>query len=616
VGGTEFNDATDPSTYWNSTNGANLSSVLSYIPEGGWNEPVNGTATIVSASGGGVSLFIPTPAWQAGAGVPAARAGRYTPDIAFSAAGHDAYFGCFAAGDASCVVSAGTYSFEGFGGTSAAAPSMAGVAALLDQKMGGAQGSLNPPIYELAASSPTAFHDVTVASSGVSGCAVDTPSMCNNSIPSPTGLTGGQAGFLLTAGYDLVTGWGSLDVTNFLNDYQSLQSPPVAPTVKVTPSPASISAKEPVTVAIAVSGGTGTPTGSVALTSGSYSSPSTALSNGQASIVIPAGTLPVGADALTAKYTPDAASSLTYTSATGSATVTVSQLITPNVQVTPSPASITSTQPVTVAIAVSGGTGTPTGSVVLASGSYSSAPTALSNGQASIVIAAGTLPIGTDTLTATYTPDTAGSATYNSASGSGTVTVSTPPAQTFTVSATAVNISPGATTGNVSTVTVTPANGFTGTVALTAAITSSPNGAQYPPTLSFGATSPVTIASAGAAAVATLTITTTPPTSSALAYPASHRSRWLPAGGAALACILLFGIPAGQRRWRSMLAMLTLLVSLAGAVSACGGGGGGSAPGGGKNTNNPGTTAGSYTVKVTGTSGSTTASDTFTIDVQ
>jgi subtilase family serine protease len=515
VGGTEFNDASDPATYWNSTNGANLSSVLGYIPEGGWNEPLNGTATIASASGGGVSLFIPTPAWQTGAGVPAARAGRYTPDVAFSAAGHDAYFGCFAAGSASCVVSAGTYSFEGFGGTSAAAPSMAGVAALLDQKMGSAQGSLNPAIYELAVSSPTAFHDATVASSGVTGCTVDAPSMCNNSLPSPTGLTGGQTGFLLTEGYDLVTGWGSLDVTNFLNDYQSLL---ITPTVKVTPSAASTTTTQALTVAITVSGGAGTPTGSVVLTSGSYSSGSTNLSNGLASIVIPAGALAVGTDTLTAKYTPDATGSATYTSATGSGTVAVSQPI--------------------------------------------------------------TLP---------------------------------PP--TFSISASAVTISPGATTGNVSTVTVTPANGFTGAVALTAAITFGPNGAQDPPTLSFGATSPITI-SGTASGTATLTIATTAPTSSALAFPVPHRSNWLPAGGTALACILLFGIPARQRRWRSRLAMLALLVSLAGAVSACGGGGGGSASGGGKNTNNPGTTAGSYTVEVTGTSGSTTASGTFTIDLQ
>jgi hypothetical protein len=40
--------------------------------------------------------------------------------------------------------------------------------------------------------------------------------MCNNSTPSPTALTGGLAGYLLTDGYDLATGWGSIDINNLL----------------------------------------------------------------------------------------------------------------------------------------------------------------------------------------------------------------------------------------------------------------------------------------------------------------------------------------------------------------------------------------------------------------
>ena len=96
---------------------------------------------------------------------------------------------------------------------------MAGITALLAQKEGKGQGNLNPELYAQAKSSPSAFHDVTVATSAVSGCKVTTPSMCNNSVPSPTALTGGQAGFLVTAGYDEVTGLGSLDVNKFLATY-------------------------------------------------------------------------------------------------------------------------------------------------------------------------------------------------------------------------------------------------------------------------------------------------------------------------------------------------------------------------------------------------------------
>ena len=134
MGGTEFNDTIDPAQYWSTDSNRNLASALSYIPEGGWNEPLNSSdGPQVAASGGGVSSVIPTPVWQTGAGVPAARSGRYTPDVAFSAANHDGYFGCLAAAGGTCVAGAnGSFPFVVFSGTSASAPLMAGIAALLD----------------------------------------------------------------------------------------------------------------------------------------------------------------------------------------------------------------------------------------------------------------------------------------------------------------------------------------------------------------------------------------------------------------------------------------------------------------------------------------------------
>jgi hypothetical protein len=41
--------------------------------------------------------------------------------------------------------------------------------------------------------------------------------MCNNSTPAPGGLAGGLGGYLLTTGYDLATGLGSVNVIGLLN---------------------------------------------------------------------------------------------------------------------------------------------------------------------------------------------------------------------------------------------------------------------------------------------------------------------------------------------------------------------------------------------------------------
>jgi hypothetical protein len=197
-----------------------------------------------------------------------------------------------------------------------------------------------------------------------------------------------------------------------------------------------------------------------------------------------------------------------------------------------------------------------------------------------------------------------------SALASASYTISQP-TSSFAVSGTAVTLSaPGATTGNTSIITVIPIGSFTGSVALTAVVTSSPNGAQNPPTLSFGSTTPVSITST-AAETATLTITTTAPFS-AKSTPSKHPGVfWYAAGGATLSFLLLFGVPSRRRCWRTMLGMLVLLAAISGGVLACGGGVSGNA-----GITNSGTTAGTYTVTITGTSGTTTETGTLALIVQ
>ena len=65
------------------------------------------------------------------------------------------------------------------------------------------------------------FHDATVASSGIVSCDLGEPSACNNSTPSATSLTGGMRGFAVAPGYDLATGWGSIDVANLVANWDS-----------------------------------------------------------------------------------------------------------------------------------------------------------------------------------------------------------------------------------------------------------------------------------------------------------------------------------------------------------------------------------------------------------
>jgi subtilase family serine protease len=504
VGGTEFSN--DTSTYWESSNTSTLGSAVSYIPEGGWNEA---SATNVAGSGGGVSSYITTPTWQKGVtGVPTAYAGRYTPDVSFSTSGQNGYFACVAADGASC--SGSNYYFEVFEGTSAAAPAMAGVAALLDQKLASSQGNLNPSIYATATAYPAAFHDVTVSSSGVGSCSVNTVSLCDNSIYKSASSV--QAGYAVGTGYDEVTGLGSLDVLNFLDDYTT-PSTTAAPTV-TTGSATSITS-------------------------------TTATLNG--------AVIPNGVDT-TVWFLYGTSSTL-------------------------SGASQTTSQD-------------------LGSGTTATAVTASLSG----------LTSGTTYYFELVAKNSLG--TVDGAIKSFTATSTTTTA-IFTITGTAVTIStPGATSGNTSTITVTPSGGFTGSVALTASITSSPSGAAYLPTLSFGSTTPVSITSTSAK-TATLTITTTATSSASLAKPMRPSIPWYAEGGAALACILLFGIPARRRRWRNMLGMMVLLVALAGGMLACGGSGGS----GSTSTSVAGTTKGTYTITVTGTSGSTVETGTVTLTV-
>ncbi len=237
IGGTTFNDA---GLYWSTTNGPNLGSALSYIPEVAWNDTaLTGQLT---ASGGGASVLYPKPLWQNAPGIPDDGA-RDVPDISFAASpNHDGYQ----------VYTSGQFLI--YGGTSVPTPIFAGVVALLSQSLISrgilAQpglGNLNPTLYRLARTTTNVFHDVTQGNNIVP-CQKGSPN-CNN----------GSLGFYAGPGYDQVTGLGSVDAANLVSQWSipALATSNVVVTAAPNPSYGS-----PVTISLSeTNGGATTLTG-------------------------------------------------------------------------------------------------------------------------------------------------------------------------------------------------------------------------------------------------------------------------------------------------------------------------------------------------------------------
>jgi trimeric autotransporter adhesin len=383
-------------------------------------------------------------------------------------------------------------------------------------------------------------------------------------------------------------------------------------TVTLSVAPTLFDAGPGATLSVAVSNPSGstaaTPTGYIEFYDGSavLGGPNT-LSNGSTTF---GSSLSLGLNTLTARYSGD------LIHAPGSASIADDVQATPSILLNPPSAQATTAQVTTFTIAVNGGNGnpTPTGSVVLAGGGFTSSSATLQNGSAGITVPAGALPVGNYTLTATYAPDSTSATLYLSASGTASFDVVT--AQPgFTVTGTALTISPGATSGNTSAITITPAGGFTGDVALSAAVTSGPSAAQYPPTFSFGSTSPVAITDTGSV-TATLTVTTTAPTSASFVHPNGGELRWCGVGGASLVLMLLVGLRRRQLRWGVALRIGLLLAVLGGVSLGCGGSGGNGGGGGGGGSTNPGTTPGTYTVTITGAAGAISGTGTVNVTIQ
>jgi len=345
--------------------------------------------------------------------------------------------------------------------------------------------------------------------------------------------------------------------------------------------------------------GTGTPTGSVAFY-GSGTLLVTVPLNSSGVAMYTTSLLPAGTIYVQAIYEPTGGF---LGSSSQNLPLQIAALPLATVAVSPNPGTITSLQPVNVTITVSGSVGnpTPTGSVTLSSGNYSSTPTNLNGGSVMINAPAGSLPVGNDTLTAQYWGDSV----YSAATGTGSVVVMAP----FGISGTPVTVAAGASSGNQSTVTVNPTGGFTGSVALTAAITSNPAGASNLPALSFGSTGNVSITNS-AAGTSTLTVTTIAPIGCSQAALAGRAIHGWPTSGFVFASILLI-VPRRIYSRRGLL-MLLLLIGVSVGATSCGGGSGTTSC----TPVSPGTTPGNYAITVTGTSAYVTASGSVSLTVR
>ncbi len=287
VGGTDFADTYfgNNLTYWNSSTAPNGGSAKSYIPEIPWDDScassllttyigfstaygtnglcnsatattANGLLGIVAGSGGpsgcalgdstvdgvlgGTCAGYPKPSWQRLVGVP--RDGvRDIPDVSlFASNGIWSHYYLFCYSDAANGGVPCNQGLFGAGGTSFAAPIMAGFQALVNQRTGTIWGNPNPVLYSIARSeygasgsascnsslgtgtSPACtFYDVTlgdidiVCAAGSPNCYA--PSGANGVLSTST--TSYLPAFPTATGWDFSTGIGSVNAFNLVSNW-------------------------------------------------------------------------------------------------------------------------------------------------------------------------------------------------------------------------------------------------------------------------------------------------------------------------------------------------------------------------------------------------------------
>ena len=643
VGGTDlYGTEIKPFAYWSTSNNPTTqASALGYIPELPWNDScgnpqlqariqANGSPdtteealcndpkeqpfvlTIVGGSGGPSNCTVfnsedstctsgyPKPSFQTGVpGIPSDSA-RDLPDISlFAGNGLWGSFYVFCESDATpdgqCGFTTSDVEDLAAGGTSFAAPALAGIMALVEQKTNSIQGNVNYDLYKLAGAQFTAGTscDSSTVSNNSSCVFYDIASDSvfslpgSNAMPCVSGTTNCTPtnqndefavlpGWNSTPGYDTATGLGTLNAFNLVNTWSTASANLAATTTTLALESANIPYGSPVAGTITVadrssSSGSAIPDGDTSLTNASGSTPAFGLgpftlnSEGSASVTVSRFT--PGTYSVIAHYAGDA----TFAASNSAATSLVITQAATTATTTASRTAISTGESVTFSTIIEDNSKglNPTGMVTFTNtatgaslGTSLVQPATDGNGNsvatASLNVAGRSLNQGSNSIMAAYSGDS----NYTASTAAAVSVTYTGPFSLASANA-SVTLMSGSSATTALTIT---ANGAPLPAAVSFSCPSAPAGI----TCSF---SPATISAGATSGRSTLTINGIFPTSNlrhATVAHNSHTGLMTATGGIALsAMFFIFAAPGKRRRYRRLILCATAIISMV--VLGCGG---------------------------------------------
>jgi subtilase family serine protease len=397
VGGTLIPFSEYTAQYWNSGNGANGGSAVTYIPEEGWNDaqeigefcvanPTNfncvqagitSWATAQSsvgilAGGAGVSNChianvsgvcqsgFPQPTYQlglTGLSLSGQAAARFSPDVSLLGSvywpgfivctarseigGSGSTSSCASGIPTAVVCTGGNTLCSVFGGTSVGSPIFAGIVTLLNQYLAGSGtpglGNINPKLYSLAATPANGVFHSAVASNP-SLTFGSSGAFCSPGTPAnqPVALQCPSSGFLGfdAANFDPTTGYNLVTGLGSVDANALAVAWAASRTATATSvSPSTSSTFESASVTLTATVTPSAATGTVTFFNGTSSLGTATVSGGVATLATT--TLPIGTDNITASYDGNGTYDVSTSSMAPVVVVVAYTLSGPDISVTP-----------------------------------------------------------------------------------------------------------------------------------------------------------------------------------------------------------------------------------------------------------------------------------------